>query len=58
MKNMTVLSENFRFLVVKVSVYLNRHGFVMVPNVANSKIQGAVVPEKSLTLVSLCITFK
>ena len=25
------LSENFHFLVVKFSVYLNRHVFVMIP---------------------------
>ena len=31
MKNIRIfLSENFRFLVVNVSVYLNRHVFVMI----------------------------
>ena len=31
MKNIRIfLSENFHFLVVKVSVYLNRHVFVML----------------------------
>ena len=29
-KYQTFLSENFHFLVVKFSVYLNRHVFVMV----------------------------
>ena len=29
MKNNQNLSENFQFLVVKFSVYLNRHVFVM-----------------------------
>ena len=33
MKNISVfLSENFHFLVVKFSVYLNRHVFVMGDN--------------------------
>ena len=32
MKNIRILlSENFQFLVVKFSVYLNRHVFVMQP---------------------------
>ena len=30
MKNISFLSENFHFLVVKFSVYLNRRVFVMV----------------------------
>ena len=30
------LSENFHFLVVKFSVYLNRHVFVMEPSVLGS----------------------
>ena len=30
MKNQNFLSENFHFLVVKFSVYLNRHVFVMI----------------------------
>ena len=29
MKNIRILSESFHFLVVKFSVYLNRHVFVM-----------------------------
>ena len=29
MKNIRILSENFHFLVVKVSVYLNKRVFVM-----------------------------
>ena len=29
MKNINFLSENFHFLMVKFSVYLKRHGFVM-----------------------------
>ena len=29
MKNMSFLSENFQFLEVKFSIYLNRHVFVM-----------------------------
>ena len=29
-KNKNFLSENFQFLVVKFSVYLNRHVFVMI----------------------------
>ena len=29
MKNIRILSENFQFLVVKFSIYLNRHVFVM-----------------------------
>ena len=28
-KNLELLSENFQFLVVKFSVYLNRHIFIM-----------------------------
>ena len=28
-KNINFLSENFHFLVVKFSVYLNRHVFIM-----------------------------
>ena len=30
MKNISFLSENFQFLEVKFSIYLNRHVFVMV----------------------------
>ena len=30
MKNIRVLSENFQFLEVKFSIYLNRHVFVMI----------------------------
>ena len=30
MKNIKIFSENFHFLVVKFSVYLNRHVFVMI----------------------------
>ena len=29
-KNIRILSENFRFLVVKISIYLNRRVFVMI----------------------------
>ena len=29
MKNIRILSENFQFLVVKFSIYLNRLGFLM-----------------------------
>ena len=29
MKNIRLLSENFHFLMVKFTVYLNRHVFVM-----------------------------
>ena len=29
MKNIRFLSENFQFLEVKFSIYLNRHAFVM-----------------------------
>ena len=29
MKNISFLSENFQFLEVKLSIYLNRHFFVM-----------------------------
>ena len=29
MKNISFLSENFHFLVVKFSIYLNRHVFIM-----------------------------
>ena len=29
MKNIRVLSENFQFLEVKFSIYLNRHVYVM-----------------------------
>ena len=31
-KYQNFLSENFHFLVVKISVYLNRHVFVMIKN--------------------------
>ena len=38
MKNIRIfLSENFHFLVVKFSVYLNRNVFVMSATVANDK---------------------
>ena len=30
MKNISFLSENFQFLGVKFSIYLNRHIFVMI----------------------------
>ena len=30
MKNISFLSENFQFVEVKFSVYLNRHVFVMI----------------------------
>ena len=36
MKNISLLSENFLFLEVKYSIYLNRHVFVMIRNAPNS----------------------
>ena len=35
MKNIRSLSENFHFLVVKFSIYLNRRVFVMVYSIYN-----------------------
>ena len=32
MKNISFLSENFQFLEVKFSIYMNRHVFVMGPS--------------------------
>ena len=34
MKNISFLSENFKFLELKFSMYLNRHVFVMCYNFA------------------------
>ena len=39
MKISEFLSENFQFLMVKFSIYLNRHVFVMVPWNDLSRIQ-------------------
>ena len=33
MKNIIFFSENFQFLVVKISVYLTRHVFVIKKNI-------------------------
>ena len=35
-KYQNVLSENFHFLVVKFSIYLNRHVFVMTKHISYS----------------------
>ena len=44
MKNITFLSENFQFLEVKFSVYLNRRVFVM------SWIKTVFYPEQSICI--------
>ena len=39
MKNIRIfVSENFQFLEVKVSMYLNRRVFVMVPDAIDGKL--------------------
>ena len=46
MKNISVLSENFQFLEVKCSIYLNRRVFVMVLGLYNSHRCFNVLPKK------------
>ena len=38
------LSENFHFLVVKLSLYLNRHVFVMILLLRNLALNSEVAP--------------
>ena len=69
MKNIRIfLSENFPFLVVKFSIYLNRHVFVMSSNIfgtteicfriGNSSHQGLIIaPGQEETMDYLVFLF-
>ena len=50
------LSENFQFLVVKFSIYLNRHVFVMM--ITGTSVYATVFIESDkglqVTLIKLC----
>ena len=55
MKNISIFSENFHFLVVKFLVYLNRHVFVMFISPVFCCLGKAVLCDCSISWVSSLI---